>query len=189
MTETITPSESLLGFVKAGVLLINPGLVKLLTAPQDVFVRLGGVDEDRPFARAEDELVDGRAAMKLPLSGAPPAKEAFQIVVRAPACGPGITREEPGPALGKGCAAMDDHRGILGVGLRVRLHLGQALLDLALDSPAGRAPLPLVLRGSEPPVQFHQPVALALAVPIVWRNRLAEGDHRQPLRQDGRAPF
>ena len=189
MTETIKHLESLLCFLKACVLPIKLGLVKLLTAPQDLFVRLGGVDEDRPFAIADDKLVDGLAALNLTLSGAQPAKEAFQIVVGAPALGPGITLEEPRPALVKGCADMCDHIGILRVVLRVLLQLGQELFDLALDPPAGRALLPLVLRGVEPTVQFHQPVALALEVPILWRKRLAEGDHRQQLSQDGMAPF
>ena len=121
MTETIKHLESLLCFLKACVLPIKLGLVKLLTAPQDLFVRLGGVDEDRPFAIADDKLVDGLAALNLTLSGAQPAKEAFQIVVGAPAFGPGITLEEPRPALVKGCADMCDHLGILGVVLRVLL--------------------------------------------------------------------
>jgi hypothetical protein len=167
VAKTIQHLEPVLHFAKACLLLIKLGLVKLLTALQDLFVGFRWVDEDHPFTIADDKLMDGLATMSLPLSGPQPAKEGFQLIVGAPAFGPGITLEEPWPALIKGSADMCDHIGILRVVLRVLVQLSQELFDLALDPAAGRAWVALVCRRVETAIQFHQPATLALELPIL----------------------
>jgi hypothetical protein len=189
VAKAIEHLEPVLHFAKACLLLIKLGLVKLLTALQDLFVGFRWVDEDRPFTRAEDKLMDGLATMSLPLSGPQPATEGFQLIVGAPAFGPGITLEEPWPALSKGSADLCDHIGILRVGLRVLVQLSQELCDLALDPPAGRAWVVLVFRRVETALQFHQPATVALELLILWHERSAQLDHRQQVIQDRMAPF
>jgi hypothetical protein len=178
-----------LHLAKACLLLRNLGLGKLLTARQDLFVGFRGVAEDRPCTLAEDNLRDGLATLRLPLSGPQPAKEGFPISVGAPAFGPGIPREEPGPALSKGSAARCDHLGLLRVVLRGLVPLSQELFALALDPPAGRAWGVLVFRGGETAIQFPQPATLALAVPRLWHEGAAQLDHSHQGSHERMAPF
>ena len=137
MTKTMKHLESLLRFEKAGMFLVKLGLVKLLKAMQELLVGLGGINEDGPFTIADDKLMDGLVALNLTLSSTQPAKEGFQVIVGTVALGPGITLEEPPPALAEGRCDMRDHTGILGTVSSVLLQVGQKLFDPALDPAAG----------------------------------------------------
>jgi hypothetical protein len=189
MTETIKHLEPVLGFFKACVLLIKLSLVKLPKAVQDLFVGLGGVDEEGPFPIADDKLVDGFTAMDLPLAGPQPPKEGFQVIVGAVALRPGIALEQACPALAEARTDMGDHPSVLRTLPSVLFQLGQKLFDLALDLLTGRARLPRELRRVETPLQFHQPVPLAFEVVIACGKRVAELDHGQQLLQERVSPF
>jgi len=189
VTKAIKHLKPLLGFEKAGLLLIKLGLVKLPTAMQDLFVRLGGVDEDGPFAIADDKLVDGLAALNLTLSGAQPAKEGFQVIIRAVALRPRVALEESCPALAEGRADPCDHPRVSRTALRVLLQLGQKLFDLTLNLLAGRAQLTLDLWRVETPLQFHQPVPLAFELLIAGGKSLVAVGHGQQLIQERVPPF
>ena len=189
MTKAIKHVEPVLGFLKACILPIKLCLVKLPQAVQDLFVGLGGVDEESPFTIAEDKLVDGFTAMDLPLAGPQPTKEGFQIIVRAVALRPGIALEQARPALAEARTDMGNHPSVLRTLPSVLFQLGQKLFDMALDLRAGRARVPRELRGVETPLQFHQPGPLAFEVVIAGGKRVAELDHGQQLLQERVSPF
>lgn len=171
------------------LLLIKLGLVKLLTALQELLVGVRRVDEDRPFTIADDKLMDGFATMNLTLPGPQPTKEGFQVIVGAVAFGPGITLEEPRPALAEGGADLSDHLRLGWTGLRLLLQLGQKLLDLALDLLAGRARLTRDFWRVETALQFHQPAPLTFKLSILGAKGAAELNHRHQLRQERMVPF
>jgi len=189
MTETIKHLESVLRLEKACILPINLGLVKLLTALQDLRGGFSGVDEDGPFTIADDKLMDGFAPLNLTLSGPQPPKEGFQVIVGAIALRPGIALEQARPALTEARADMSDHTGVMRTLPSMLFQLGQKLFDLTLDLLAGWARPALAVWGVETPLQFHQPVPLAFELPILRPKRVAEMDHRQQLRQEWMPPF
>ena len=57
VAKPIEYTKPLLRLFEACVLLVKFGLVKLLETLQELFERLGGVNENRPLAIADDELV------------------------------------------------------------------------------------------------------------------------------------
>jgi len=124
MAKTIKHLEPLLHFEKACLLLIKVGLVKLLTARQDLLIGFQGVDEDGPFAVADDKLMDGFTALNLTLPGPQPTKEGFQVIIRAVAFRPRIALEESRPALAEGCTDLGDYPRVWRAGLCVLLQLG-----------------------------------------------------------------
>lgn len=189
MTKAIQHLEPVLGFLKACIFLIKPCLVKLPQAVQELVVGLGGVDEERPFSIAEDKLVDRFTALDLPLAGAQPTKEGFQVIVRAVTVRPSIALEQARPALAKARADMSDHPCVLRTLPCMLFQVGQELFDLALDLRTGWARLPGKLRRVQTPFQFHQPVPLAFEVLIACGKRAAELDHNQQLLQEWVPPF
>ena len=124
MAKTIKHLEPLLHFEKACLLLIKVDLVKLLTARQDLLIGFQGVDEDGPFAVADDKLMDGFTALNLTLPGPQPTKEGFQVIIRAVAFRPRIALEESRPALAEGCTDLGDYPRVWRAGLCVLLQLG-----------------------------------------------------------------
>lgn len=189
MAKTIKHLEPLLHFEKACLLLIKVGLVKLLTALQDLLVGFRGVDEDGPFTVADDKLMDGFTALNLTLPSPQSTKKGFQVIIGAVAFRPRIALEESRPALAEGCADLGDHPRVWRAGSCVLLQLGQALFDSALNLLAGRARLILNLWWVETPVQFHQPPPLAFELLIAGDKWLAECDHPQQLIQERVPPF
>ena len=189
MTKTVKHVEPLLRSLKASIFSIKLGLVKLLTTLQNLLIGFGWVDEDGPFAIADNKLMDGLATMHLPLSGPQPPKEGFQLIVGAVALRPGITLEQARPALAEGAADMCDHTRILRTVLCVLLQLGQKLLDLAFDLTAGRGRLPLDFRWVETTLQFHKEAPLTFELSVVGGKRMTERDHGQQLIQEWVPPF
>jgi hypothetical protein len=130
-----------LRFLKSSVLAIKLLLFELLDAFQHLLKRLLGVNENRPLAVAEDKVVRRLVPVGLALTGTQPPKERFQLIVGAVPLRPGITGEEPGPAVGKGRADMGDHGGILRMVRGVLVQFRQKRLDpvAALDGRWGAA--------------------------------------------------
>jgi len=132
--------------------------------------------------------MDRLAAVNLALAGAQATKEGFQIVIGAVAFGPGVAGEEPRPTLPEGDADMGHHLGFVGMVLGVLFQFRQEVLDLTFDATPGWARLKVFGR-IKAPIQFHQPVALALETPILPREGVATLDHGQQLVQERMAPF
>ncbi|MCA1606972.1 MAG: hypothetical protein LC775_16225 [Acidobacteria bacterium] len=166
MAKTIEHLEPVLRFEKACLLLIKLGLIKLLTAPQDLLIGFGGINENRPFTVADDKLMDGFAALDLTLPGPQPTKEGFQVIVGPIALRPGITLKQTRPTLAEGRADMGDHMRVWRIALRVLLQLGQKFFDLALDLLAGRVRLPRDFWWVEAPLQFHKEAPLAFKLSV-----------------------
>jgi len=164
-------------------------LVELLQALQHLLEGFRWVDEDGPFARADDELMHGLATMDLPLTSPQAAEEGLQIIVGAVAFGPGVTGEEARPAVTEGGADMGNHRRILGMTLGMLLQLDQKVFDLLLDATRGWARLTLVVWGVKSSLQLDQPTALAFELPVLSRKPLAVLHHGQQLLQERMAPF
>ncbi len=81
VAEAIQDLYPALGFEKASILSIKFGLLELLQALQHLVEGLRGVNEDSPFAIADDELMHGLAAMDLPLTSPQAAEEGLQSIV------------------------------------------------------------------------------------------------------------
>jgi len=189
MVKTVKHLKSLLRFLKPSILLIKLGLVKLLASLPDLLVGLGRINEDCPFAIADDKLVDGLPTMRLPLSGAQPTKEGFQVIVGAVTLRPGITLEQARPALTEGGAELRHHPRVRRTILRVLFQLGQKLFDLAFDLSAGRGRLTCDFWWVEAVLEFHQETSLAFELTVVCGERMTPGDHRQQLIQEWMPPF
>jgi hypothetical protein len=166
-------------------------LERLTTLPlQHVLEGFRGVDEDGPFAIADDELMHGLVAMDLPLPRPQAAEEGLQIIVGAVAFGPGVTGEEARPAVAEGGTDMGNHhRRIFSMALGMLFQLGQKVFDLPLDAARSWARLTFFVGGVKASLQLDQPPALAFELPILSRKSLAVVHHGQQLLQERMAPF
>lgn len=189
MAKTVLQAKSELCLAEPCILFVKAGLVKLLEALEHLFKRFHRVDEDRPLAVTDDELMHGLATMNLALAGADASEETFEVVVGAPPFGPRVAGKEPRPALPERRADMRHHLGILRGGLGVLLQLSQKVFDVPLDLSAGGAWLTVWLGGIQSPVQFKQPTPLTFETAILGRERAATLDDSQELIQNRMAPF
>ena len=131
----------------------------------------------------------GLAPMNLALTSPQASEETFEVVVGAPAFGPGITGKESRPPLLEGGADVRHHLGIGRARLGVLLQLRQKVFDLPLDlTPRGRRLIGL-LRGIQSAIQFDQPITLTLETAVLSRERAATLDDGQELIQNRMTPF
>jgi len=189
VAETIQDLYPVLGFEKASILLLKFGLLELLHALQHLVEGLSGVNEDSPFAIAEDKLMHGLAAMDLPLTSPQAAEEGLQSIVGPIAVGPSVTGEEARPALAEGGADMGNHRRIFGMAVGMVFQLAQKVFDLPLDAARGWTWLSFVVWRVKSSLQLDQPSAVAFELPVLSRKPLAVLHHNQQLVQERMAPF
>ena len=166
VAKTIQHLKQLLCFLKSSVLAIKLLLFELLDTFQHLLKRLLGVNENRPLAVAEDKVVRRLMPVGLALTGTQPPKERFQLIVGAVPLWPGITGEEPGPAVRKGRADMGDHGGILRMVRGMLVQFRQKRFDPLLHLLAAGARRALDCWRIQPSLQLHQPAALAFELPI-----------------------
>ena len=174
---------------KTCVVFVKLGLVKLLEAAEHALERFGGVNEDRPLAVTEDELVDGLAAMNLPLTGSQASEETFEIVVSPPAFRPSIAGKEARPPLTERRTKVGHRLGIFGARLGLLFQLGQELFDVSLDVSPRRAWLVGSLWRIQSPIQFDQPTVLPFEAAILDGEGVAALNHGEELIQNGMTPF
>jgi len=189
VAKTIEHFEPLLCFEKPCLLLIIRFLLELLDAMQYLFKGFLRVNENRPLAVAQDEVVSGLAAIDLALTRAESAEESFQVIVRAIALGPGVTSEQAWPALFQRSLDMRDHRGVFRMASGVLGQLGQKGFYLLLDLTPRRTRLSLANGRIEASFQFDQPVPLTPELAIARGERTPYLNHSQQLIQERMPPF
>ena len=96
-----------------------------------------------------------------------------QPILALEALRPGITGEEPGPAVGQGGTDMGNDRGLLGMGARVVLQLREKRFDLSLHVRTAGTRHAGNDGRIEPSLQLYQPAPLALEATISGSERPA----------------